>query len=350
MAKRPTNPEITIHRLALLLALLAVCLSAGCEDSGWPGSPGRSHVVQSTLYDTFDVSPDGRKIVFAGDGSYSGSGSFSGGSSSKNLYLLDLPTQHLTRLTNAPDFENYPAFSPDGKSIVYQRATALDAPRYLFIRSLDGTHVRQLTSGTMTNDEHPSFSHDGKKIVFSRADTFYGDKRGDDTWDCADVYVIHTDGSSLHRLTRGNYSGMIRPKFSPDGSIILFEETIKDPSDYSVQMYISQVNADGKGTIHPVVAMGSDSYSPAFFPGGHRIVFGVNDGDLDLYSRLLSGGTATPLHTSRDGNGGDNPVVTHDGKSIFFLRGGIWQMNADGSNQHQIIAQDTLENPMHLRE
>ena len=193
---------IIMHRpvkLGLYLAfVVGACVIIGLflGTTSKPLSVASSKQVQGGLYDTYDVSRDGRKIVFS-----------AAADSGKALYLLDLTTWRVTQLTNPSEYANYPAFSPSGKSIVYEAAKDLDHPRYLFIRSLDGKQVRQLTSGTQTADSYPYFSGDGKQIVFARSDTFYAEARGEDTWDHCDVYIISVDGTGLRRMTHGRYSG-----------------------------------------------------------------------------------------------------------------------------------------------
>ena len=142
---------------------------------------------------------------------------FSGnGNGGKDLYLLDLTTNKVTRLTNTPDYENYPAFSPDGQTIVYQSAKALDQPRHLFLRSLDGKSVRQLTNTPATSDDNPRFSPDGEKIVFTRSQRFHSEARGENAWSGADVFVVNRNGSGLFQVTHIDNNGMMRPKFYPD--------------------------------------------------------------------------------------------------------------------------------------
>ena len=214
------------QKLFLCLGFIVVSMTlgmlwlTGCTQSNVQ-SQASQHQTQGLLYCAFDVSPDGKTIVFSGIGN--------GG---KDLYLLDLTTNKVTRLTNTPDYENFPAFSPDGKTIVYQSAKSLDQPRHLFLRSLDGKHVRQLTSGTPTSDSSPSFSRDGEKIVFCRSQTFFGDARGENTWDNQDVYIVNRSGSGLQRLTQNNYRGMIKPRFYPDGKDVLFDAVEVGPGDW----------------------------------------------------------------------------------------------------------------------
>ena len=157
--------------LSVPFALASAALAAGCSHGPPSARAGSQKQVQGILYTSCDISPDNRQIVFSGTGN--------GG---KDLYLLDLTTNHVTQMTNTPGYENYPTFSPDGKSIAYQYARNLASPRYLFLRSLDGKLVRQLTRSTLTSDSSPSFSWDGEKIVFCRSHTFHGDARGENTW------------------------------------------------------------------------------------------------------------------------------------------------------------------------
>ena len=146
---------MTRHQIKIVLsacgALLVCIVCFGTYLATRTGSFKGNDIRQ---YRTFDVSPDGQKVVFAGAGN--------GGN---DLYLLDLASGHVTRLIDTPEYENHPSFSPDGRSVVYEVASRLDGAPHLAVRSLDGAYVRQVTSGKAATDSFPSFSHDGKQIT-----------------------------------------------------------------------------------------------------------------------------------------------------------------------------------------
>ena len=329
--------RLTLAACAGLTAALVGCVS----EAGWPGNAGTEKAVQGNLWVSFDLSPDDHKIVFSGAGH--------GG---KDLYLLDLPTRRVTRLTDMPDYENYPAFSPDGHSVVYEAAASLDRPRYLFVRSLDGKHVRQLTRGPFVADSYPSFSPGGRRVVFARAHMFHGDSRGENTWDDFDVYVVRADGTGLRRLTHGNYNGVIQPIFTPDGRSVLFEQTDTEGGN-GVSEQIAQIDAAGQGPPRVLVKFGMADASPSFFPGGERLAFLCNDGSgPELYTVRLGGGGPECLNTRRYGPGGSDPQVSPDGRTIYFLMGydsELWQMNADGSGARRIADRALFSDPMHWK-
>jgi hypothetical protein len=68
----------------------------------------------------------------------------------------------------------------------------------------DGRGLRKLTKGR--RDHFPAWSPDGRRLAFQRA---------------GDIYVIHADGSGLVRLTQGRAADG-QPAWSPDGRLIAF--------------------------------------------------------------------------------------------------------------------------------
>src|SRR5438128_2394874 len=117
----------------------------------------------------FAVSRDGAWIVFsAADG---------------DLYLLHLATLQVRRLTESKAVESTPAFSPDGKSIVYAADSQNGNRSGIFLRSLDGKKVRQVTGDANVYDTMPVYSPDGSEIVFGRAFRHRPYSLGGWTWD-----------------------------------------------------------------------------------------------------------------------------------------------------------------------
>lgn len=144
-------------------------------------------------------SPDGKYIAF--------SRSVLDGCSSGNdeIFVMDLETQTAERITDNPANDWSPAWSPDGKLIVFERYECLiaspvpDSPgcivgedMELYVMRPDGSDVRRLTDNDV--DEYsPAWSPDGRWVVFSRVDP----SRNYDL----DLYRITVDGSRAERLT-----------------------------------------------------------------------------------------------------------------------------------------------------
>ena len=93
-----------------------------------------------------------------------------------------------------------PSFSPDGKTILFQRLGS-----GIFRMSVDGSGLKRLTS--RPRDAYPVFSHDGKRIAFIRL-------HGTD-WK---LHVMSANGSNERRLPKAPPAG--RPSWSADGKSI----------------------------------------------------------------------------------------------------------------------------------
>src|SRR6266478_7717194 len=134
-------------------------------------------------------------------------GTFAQSKKSGNKGTLDKETfMNMESVTN-------PAISPDGKQIVFTRSwvdkVKDEHVSNLWIVDVDGTRVRELTSGTW-RDSQPVWSPDGKRIAFlSDRDT------------TNQLHVLWVDTREVAQLTHLEQapSGI---NWSPDGKLIAF--------------------------------------------------------------------------------------------------------------------------------
>ena len=141
------------------------------------------------------VSPDGRRVTYGALG---------------HIYVKDLPGGQAKRVTSGAAFEFAPRWSADGQWIVHTTWTDADYGRVRIVRP-DGTAGRDVVTipGHYTE---PAFSPDGKWIVFRNAGPdgtrgpLYGANAG--------IYVVPADGSAAPRLVR---EGGTEPSFDATG-------------------------------------------------------------------------------------------------------------------------------------
>jgi Tol biopolymer transport system component/imidazolonepropionase-like amidohydrolase len=155
------------------------------------------------------LSPDGRTLLFQAFG---------------QIYTMPAGGGAPRRLTASSDLEVSPAFSPDGREIVWASWNDRDGG-HLWRRALAGGKPVRLTDvpGQYAN---PSFSADGSKIVFVRGSgaTFRDRDPGEELW--LEVrWLPRAGGASRYVASvanRGVQRRMPRPAFSADGARVLF--------------------------------------------------------------------------------------------------------------------------------
>jgi Tol biopolymer transport system component len=108
--------------------------------------------------------------------------------------------RRLTHTRRAGIGAGKPAWSPDGKRILFPSSQAGDSTRWydavdIYVIDVDGSSLEQLTH--TGNNGSPVWSPDGTRIVFS------SHRSGDSTnWrDNREIYVMNADGSDVQRLT-----------------------------------------------------------------------------------------------------------------------------------------------------
>ena len=138
-----------------------------------------------------------------------------------NLHVMDddgSNVQNLTICPEAPMSESNPAWSPDGKHIVFSRNISRDPRRQhynLFIIGQDGSNQQQLThhpvvEGKNVLDGKPRWSPDGRRIAFTSIQS------GD-----LEIHVIDIITREIQQLTRSPTGWAAHPDWSPDGKTVV---------------------------------------------------------------------------------------------------------------------------------
>ena len=162
---------------ALIAATVGIiaCSSPSPALAAFPGADGLiAFNADDTTRAVYTVTPRGknerRLFKNAGDPSWSPSGKrivFERPASKKGgnmeIFMARSDGTHVKRITRLPSEETEPAFSPDGKKIVFASETDGDSEIYEIGRN--GSGLRQLSDLT-GDDRHPSWSVNGE-IVFA---------------------------------------------------------------------------------------------------------------------------------------------------------------------------------------
>ncbi len=153
-------------------------------------------VVSTALDGNPDVSPDGKRIVFASDRS-----------GSIEIWIAQSDGSHPVQLTNFRRYSGSPQWSPDGTHIVFDSNAS--GRFQVHIVSADGGVAQQLTRGP-NESAIPRWSRDGESIYFSQVAA------------TPEIWKMRADGSDLQQVTR---NGGRAARESPDGKWLYFMKT-----------------------------------------------------------------------------------------------------------------------------
>jgi Tol biopolymer transport system component len=156
-----------------------------------------------------------------------------------------------------------PAIDPRGNRVVFSLPRTVG--QQIVSVDLEGRNRRDLTPHTDAIDDWAAFSPDGRQIAF-------GSSRDGDF----DIYVMHSDGAAVRRLTASPGLDM-RPAWSPDGRQLAFTSM----RDGNYEIYA--IGADGSAlrriTNHPE----RDDFAQWHPDGKHLLTISERNGAFDLY-------------------------------------------------------------------
>jgi len=364
--------EDRTHRRFLVRAAVGVVASLAAIALLWlPGTPPAPEPPASTLFphelpftyyegheDHAAISPDGRSIAYIWDGErYSGAG---------DLYVQEIGSEDLRRLTRTLETEVGPEWSPDGTEIAFKRISPetgkcelLTIPvdggpsrsiltrekcggldylswspdgRYLAFTDLESRRVaitlysfeddsfrtvKEPSQIPLTPiDQHPVFSPDGRRLVVTRVQD--GDLR---------AVILGLDGEELQNFVTG---AKARHVWSADGKSLIFSRRRTHAGE------LHRISL-ADGTISSVPYGSSESMNPTV--RGDRLAYtrwryatGLRRADL-RDGKIVPGSDRVFAPSSAVDH---SPSFSPDGSRLLFVsdRTGteeIWVCNADGS-------------------
>jgi Tol biopolymer transport system component len=270
----------------------------------------------------------------------------------------------LAQISFGAGVEEWPAWSPKGDLLAY--VAEVDGYRQLFVRPVSGGGERQLTQGQRDHIQ-PAWSPDGSRIAFVRGATATGKLEpsevdgyyfeGAELWTTElataretkllengfnpsyspdgrrlafdallaggqRVWVSDTRGRNLRQLTSDSSEAVVhtQPRWSPDGTRLVFRRIEKTKSDIAVADAATQA-----------ITLVTDDYvfdtDPGWSPDGGSIYFSSSrGGGLNVWRVPVgpNGAPAGPAEQLTTGAGEDvQSALAPDGRRLVFAVRGI---------------------------
>lgn len=259
----------------------------------------------TVFYNSFSWSPDGTTLCFS---SIVMPGRVFNGKH-QEIGTINIQTKAVTRITNNTDDDDWPAYAPDGKKLVFE--SGRDGNTQIYVMDIDGKNPQRLSNNHFT-ERHPAWSPDGGEIMF------LSNRDGNQ-----EIYKMKTGGSEQTRLTTNPFNEF-NPQWSPDGKRILYYYEKGDNKD---QLYIA--DQDGHNVTH-VSSDSTHNYYPSWLPDGKTTIYGTKDG---LFKMNIS----KPGKKKELMPGIGYAKFSPNGKKIAFKMGSwpwaeIWICDSDASN------------------
>jgi Tol biopolymer transport system component len=228
----------------------------------------------------------------------------------------------LTQITFAEAIEEYPSWSPTGEEFAFSREDA--GIRSIFVKNISTGEERQLTEGDH-DDIQPTWSPDGSTILFVRSrvprvklepgDVFGSFHEGD-------IWALDVRTQKLAKLVEKAFN----PEYSPDGKRIAVDASWAGPR----RIWALDSRGYNPQQLTSDTSEGISHVRPRWSPDGTKIVFQhLERTKFDVRVFDLINGESIAI--TNDAVQDLNPVWSPTGRFIYFssYRGGginIWRV------------------------
>jgi Tol biopolymer transport system component/predicted Ser/Thr protein kinase len=253
-------------------------------------------------------SPDGRQVAFVRarqPGAKLQPGDVFGQFQDGDVWVLDLTSGKESKLA---DNAFNPAYSRDGQHIALDASWA--GPRRIWVLDREGHNPQQITTDTSEEVVHvaPAWSPDGRKIVFQNlARTKF------------DIRVVTLDSKQMNWITNDALIN-IRPSWSPSGRFIYFSSYRSG----GIDIWRAPVKGDGSidGPLQQVTTGAGQDVEVAVSPDGKRLAYSTLRQNADIWrlpvlpqTGLSNGPPEAVISTTREDSRG---AWSPDGKIVAF--------------------------------
>jgi TolB protein len=213
-------------------------------------------------------SPDGKKLLYVANGGRDNYGNDLG----LDIWAMDADGSNHVNLTQSPEDDYDPAWSPNGEQIVFTstRVEAVPGMPQLFIMNADGSAPNWITRGNGA-EFSPTWSPDGEWIAFAIS-----------IQSAPPVLFLRTGEGADQRafdFNLGKRVGEINdPAWSPDGLTIAY--TCVKPGQNEICLVVVATNGTEIFTLTSTLG----NKEPAWSPDGHWIIFtSTRDQNSEIY-------------------------------------------------------------------
>jgi len=248
-------------------------------------------------------------------------------SGTSQIYTMDPDGSNVVRLTSSAGEDHAPSWSPDGKTVVFDRTT--DAGTDIYTINADGTGERRLTASAVASVG--TWSPAGSRIAFTQINGPNGQM---------DIFTMNADGSNVVNVTN-TAASEDKPSWSPNGARLAFM------SDRTGVTQIFTANADGTAVAQLTTVLQGDNEDPDWSPDGNRIAFMSNrdSASLGTYFQIytMDASGAGAARVSSEPMDAELPSWSPDGTkllftSLFATGMSIVVSNVDGSGRTEIAS------------
>jgi TolB protein len=252
----------------------------------------------------------------------------------KEIWVMDPDGANQRQITRINFIATYPAVSADGSKLAFTAWPGAGQYPRIFIYATDSPRDLHFRNPQASMNGTASFTPDGRRVVFSSSA-----KGG------RNLFSANVDGSDLRQITSGDKIDA-EPKVSPNGYAVAFS------SNRSGREQIYRVNLDG-GDMSRLTDGAGDASNPSWQPEGKVIAFawtrGYAIGGFNIF--WMDAVDQKPKQLTHGQGKNENPSWAPDGIHLAFssTRSGfsqIWTMLADGNSARRLTVQGHNENPV----
>lgn len=241
------------------------------------------------------------------------------------VYTVGSDGRNLRRITSGSSIVYSPAFSPDGRELMY--VSYRSGRPLVFVEDLGSGERRRVETERDFNIT-PAYSPDGDRMMVAQS-----------VGDHAEIFEYELEPLCCRRqVTSGGPGDALNPAYSPGGDRIAYTANrVGQP-----HVYVKPA-AGGPSEIVSRYVYGEEAYatSPDWSPTGERIVYHARvDGVFQLHS-VNPDGSGRRVLTSRGEN--EDPSWAPDGRHLVFAsdRGGyhgLWVLDTVSGRTRRLTA------------